>query len=162
MMEGPYRQSRTWKACPGQGQQKGGSSPFSLKRNLILAFALLRNPPIPVSGLCPSVILTECLCQSVGGHSPGVTLPANSSVSSRSLRPLLLLSTSFLHSSVCLPPPLSSPLCTAFLGCVSTCKCVRARAHTLPPLGCHSTQNHHRATCLIASCVGEVDRPHPL
>ena len=56
--------------------------------------------------------------------------------------PCCLLSTSFFRSLICLPRPLSSPLCTAFLGCVSTCKCVHARAHS--PLGCQSAQNHHR------------------
>lgn len=109
MIEEPYRQSRAWEDMSRAGTAEGRLIfPFPLKRNLIVALALLRNPPTPVSGLCPSGILAGCLCQSAGGHSPGVTLPTLSSVSSGSLRPLL-------PPQYLLPPLFGLPPPTPFL-----------------------------------------------
>lgn len=153
MIEEPYRQSRAWEDMSRAGTAEGRLIfPFPLKRNLIVALALLRNPPTPVSGLCPSGILAGCLCQSAGGHSPGVTLPTLSSVSSGSLRPLL-------PPQYLLPPLFGLPPPTPFLPSLHRfpwmcehMQGVHARAHS--PLGCHSTQNHHRQRLDRKLCWG--------
>ena len=134
MIEGPCRQPRAWEDIV-QGGDCRRAAHISFLPGKKTWFSLLLcwgiHPFLSLASALHAFSPSVCVHQQVDAAL--VSLSPQTAVSQGHYDSCSLLSTSFLCSLVCLSPLLSTPLCTTFLGCVSTYKGVHACAHP-PPL----------------------------